>query len=297
MEGWMLLATYALLTVGQATPARPAEEIVVTAPGPYVPDAASRSTIIRARVAALSANLPPDRPLARFHDPVCVQSVGLPTPANQAIEEGVRSVARSVTLRTGGAGCVPNVTVLFVTDPKATFDRLSRSRPLLGQTAADIRRIRAQTDAARVWIDTERRSRDGDRPSYAPNHPAILSTTMSSRISLAVRNDIVGAVVLIDRERVAGLSLTRIGDYIAYRALAGIATLPDDRHCSIATLFDSERSAPAPPGMSRFDRAYLTALYGTRADLPLIAQRLSIAQSIAAKLANDPEACSDLAPR
>lgn len=269
----------------QQAPVPPDTDILVTAR-----DAAVGTRIGR-HVAALSESVASDRPLARFHDPVCVLSVGLPPAANRAVEAEVRAVARSVALRTGDAGCAPNVTVMFVPDSQAAFARLSRSRPLPGQTTADVRRIRAQPRGTRVWIDRETRSRDGDRPAYSPDAPAILSTTMSSRLSLPVRSDIVAATLLIDRDRVAGVALGRVSAYVAYRALAGIALLPPVRRCSILAMFDPD-GRDTVDGLSAFDRAYLDALYATRGDLPSAMQRTMIANRITGGAdAIDPDAC------
>ncbi len=261
------------------------DEIVVTA----------GERTVQQSVAALSSTVTSDRPLARFYDPVCVQSVGLPPAANHVIEEQVRSVAQSVAqsvaLRTKEAGCTPNVTVMFVPDARAAFARLSRSRPLLGQTLADVRRIRAQADGARVWIDREIRSRDGDRPSYSPDAPSILTTSISSRLSLPIRNDIVGATLLIDRDRVAGVALQTIAAYVAYRALAGIALLPMTRRCSVLSIFDPGMREPVK-GLGKFDHAYLNTLYSIRGDLSSTLQRAMIANRIAGEIIPvDPNVC------
>lgn len=251
----MLLALALILS--QTAPVSADQEVVITSD--------TRDEAVKARrfVDRLSEPLVGDVPLARFTDPVCVGSTGIPTAAAQAVVDRVSEVAASVGLRVGEPGCAPNLIVAFVEDSRAAVRRLTRvgSGAINSQSLADIRRIVDEPGQARAWIEAETRSRDGDRPSYAPNDPAILRVSTSSRLFSPVRRDVVSATVLIDRDAVAGRDLAQVADYAAMRALTGARLRGRGDADTILTLFTPDGDALAPRGLTRFDRGYLQGLY------------------------------------
>jgi hypothetical protein len=236
---------------------------------------------------------PNDEPLARYTDPVCVGSAGLPAEAAQVIVDRVSEVAASVGLRTGAPGCAPNLMVVFDMDTTAAVQRLSqgRSRAVASQSRDDIRRIADEAGQARAWTEVVVKSRDGDLQSQdTPNNPPSLRVSTSTRLSMPIRRDILSATVLIERDAVAGRNLTQIADYAAMRALTGARSRGELGASSILSLFTPQGDSRAPEGLTSLDRGYLKGLYSGRSDLWPMVKRDYIARSILReRLAGGPE--------
>lgn len=265
----MLLALSALLVQAGAAPN--SQEIIVSARPP------KKAERVRRFIERVSPSIPRDHPPARFTDPICVGSSGLPPAAGQAIIDRVSEIALSVGLRIGAPGCAPNILVLFVVDGRAEVRKLARrgSAGLNGQSLADIDRILDEPGSARAWTQVETRSRDGDRPSRAPNDPAVLNIATSTRLSSPVRRDILRSTILIDRDAVAGRDLRQVADYAAMRAFTGARSRPGDAS-SILAVFAPDSKGQAPH-LTEFDRRYLEGLYAGRGDLPWSMKKHSIA--------------------
>ncbi|WP_404338701.1 hypothetical protein AB2M62_06660 [Sphingomonas sp. MMS12-HWE2-04] len=270
----MLLALSLLLAQSVPAQAVPAQDpdIVVTSQAP------ARAAKARRYIERISLPDPDNRPLARFTDPICVGSGGLPAAAGQAVVDRVSEIAASVGLEVAAPGCAPNLLVLFVEDSRAAVRTLARkdSVGIKGQSLADVDRILEEPGHARAWVEVETRSRDGERPSRAPNDPAILNVATSTRMSSPVRRDILSATVLVDRDSVAGKDLAQVAEYAAMRALTGAKLRKSDEKGSILALFTPDGDAAAPTRLSDFDRSYLEGLYAGRGDLLPIAKRQRI---------------------
>jgi hypothetical protein len=260
------------MLLAQTASAQAEETIVVTAPASTAVAEAHRF------VERLSEPLARDMPLPRFSDPVCVGSTGLPAEAGQAVVDRVSDVAASVGLRVGAPGCTPNVLVIFVENSNEAARRAARANAaaIRSQSLADVKRIVGEPGRARAWIEVETRSRDGDRPSYAPNDPAILKVSDSSRLSSAVRRDVVSATVLIDRDAVVGRDLNQVGDYAAMRSLTGARIRGPADGSSILELFTPGADSHVPHSLTKFDRGYLRGLYAGSGNMRASMKRQSI---------------------
>lgn len=250
------------MSLFQAIESPRGQEIVVT-------KALDEAASARRFIDRISPPLTGTAPLARFSDTVCVGSAGLPVAAGQTVVDRVSEIAASVGLRVAEPGCAPNVLVLFVEDSRASVRRLASagSPGIKSQSIADVRRIVAEPGRARAWIEVETRSRDGDRPSYMPNEPTTLSVATSSRMSSAVRRDVLSATVVIDRDAMAGRDLRQVADYAAMRALTGARLRASFEGNSILALFTPEGDAGAPRALTEYDRGYLRGLYAGRGDI------------------------------
>jgi hypothetical protein len=266
----MLLALSALLM--QAGAAVKPEEIIVST------RAAKSAERVRRFIERVSPSIPRDRPPARFTDPICVGSSGLPPAAGQAIVDRVSEIALSVGLRIGAPGCAPNVLVLFVVDGRAEVRKLARrgSAGLDGQSLADIDRILDEPGPVHAWTHVATLSRDGDRPSRAANDAAVLTVATSTRLSSMVRRDIVRSTILIDRDAVANRDLRQVADYAAMRALTGARPSADTDASSILAAF-APNGKEQTPQLTEFDQRYLEGLYAGRADIPWSMKKDSIA--------------------
>src|SRR3712207_1549482 len=82
--------------------------------------------------------------VARFYEPVCVASEGLPPDYNEVVEQRVRELARAAGIAVRrGAGCLPNLLVLIADDSADLASVLRRRRPEIfaGMDAAEISRV------------------------------------------------------------------------------------------------------------------------------------------------------------
>lgn len=237
-----------------------ADDVVVTARRAH-----ERRRAVRRQVDAVTDRVRDDTPLARFQAPVCIATAGLPPAVGSAILDRMIAIAEEAGIATAGERCTPNIFVLFADAGDAEIAALvKRDHPLLSHLSGDdLRALRRQPGPARSWGATEVLSRDGDKLlQLDPLQPPQLTIAVSSRIVSPIRLDIVGAVVMIDRAAVVGRSVDQIAGYAAMRSFArtrppraASGSVPID---TILSLFDA---APAPPGLTPFDRIYLRTLY------------------------------------
>jgi hypothetical protein len=85
-----------------------------------------------------------------------------------------------------------------------------------------------------------------------------------ARTSIPVREDIVGVLVLFDRDDVRSMTLSQLADYATMRGLARTRPVDGDgqKLDTILALFDQD--ATPPDTLTAFDTAYLGALYAGR---------------------------------
>lgn len=232
------------------------DTVVVT--GRTVPNAAT----VRALARAITPAVGWDEPLARFTDPVCFGTTGLPRPMLEALGARLADDAVAAGVPLAGDGCRANILLMVVDDGHAALKLLLRKKPWLfaGLELSEIRAIIDEPGPAHVWTSSEIRSRDGDRAFVDSNGISYLSVPIASRAVLPTRRDILASIILIDRKAVIGRSLNQIADYAAMRTLATVRPKGATGGDTILTLFDPGTAAP-PAAMTGFDRGYLKALY------------------------------------
>jgi hypothetical protein len=225
-----------------------------------------------------------EEPLPRFEDELCPGVVGLRREAAEAMVGRLRTNAEALGLRMAANGdCEANFIVGFVEDGQAFLARLDdRSSYIFAEMTRDERvTLMEEAGPARAVLRVRARSRDGMPISRRENLTDLPQTTMwmaHSKIYSATRNDIISALVLFDRDDIGGLSLDQLADYATFRGLAHDPPDPAETGASsILALFDSGDAAP--PGLTEFDRAYLTQLYTGLANLPAPAKLADLAQA------------------
>ena len=276
-----MIASVALATgaaaqdVPQADPGAAAAPIVVEGRAP------ADEARIRALARAITPRVGFEQPLARFTDPVCFATAGLPAPMLAAIGQRLAEDADAAGIRLAGDRCSPNILVMFVDDSRVEVQTLMKRRPWLfgGRQPSEMREILDEPGPVHLWSVSEVRSRDGDRLSPNLDSPPTLRVPVATRIGLAIRRDMLSTVMLVDRKAVLGRSLRQVADYAAMRTLAMIRPKGATGGDTILTLFDP--AATPPLEMTGFDRGYLKALYegsGTQRGATKVAM---IARSIA----------------
>lgn len=213
---------------------------------------------IRALTRAITPANPAGDPLSRFHDPVCLGSIGFDRATLLAIGDRFAADAEQAGLQLAGGGCRPNVLVLFVDDVQSEIDQLVKRKWWIfgDRTPSEIRRIVHERGPVRAWSNSEIRSRDGDRI----NNDGTLRIASASRIVAPIRKDTLAAIVLIERSAAVGKTTHQLADYVAMRALAGARPGQASDTDTILALF-ADNATQAPGELTAFDRGYLRGLY------------------------------------
>jgi hypothetical protein len=219
----------------------------------------------------LAGNPRADRPLARFEKPLCLMVAAGNPELGREIAARIIENAKAAKVRVRSSGCSPNALVTFSDDAQAQLREIRKSgrRLFAGLSAREIDAAMGARDPVYVFQASRETSATGQEIVASPEAagpngmPGPENRVFSmSRIKREVREDMLAALVVIDNGAAAGLSPIQIADYTSLRLLAptgevDVAEAGGPR--TIMTLFAAPDSAPAT--MTRFDRAYLAALY------------------------------------
>ncbi|KRA80782.1 hypothetical protein [Altererythrobacter sp. Root672] len=228
--------------------------------------------LIAALFAAGPAQARADEPLPRFEDAVCPGVVGLKRDAAETVVGMIRVNAEALGLPLANEQtCEANVVVAFIDDGADYLNRLvgQNSTIFFEMDKGERERILAETGDARAVLRVRARSRDGmpiPRRENMTDIPIAEMWGAHSKIYTATRNDILSALVLIDRKAVTGLSLQQLADYATLRAFTHTLPPASARGESIVSLFDE--GADRPAGLTDFDHKFLGALYEGLPNLP-----------------------------
>ncbi len=205
------------------------------------------------------------RPLARFEQPVCLVVASSDGEFARAVAERVIDNAKRAKVPVRGSGCKPNALVAFSDDARAQLQdiRDSGRKLFAGLNRRELNEALAGRDPAYVFQASEDKAASGqDFYRALPESPPVNFTTGTGRLSRITREDMLSAMVVVDNAAIAGMSAVQIADYVSLRLLAPTGEV-DAKEAgaprTIMTLFAAPASAP--PAMTRFDRAYLKALY------------------------------------
>lgn len=235
--------------------------------------------------------------VARFHEPLCPLSRGLPTDYNEVVEERVRTIARGAGIPVARRRqCLPNLIVMVANDGDAVTALLRRERPDIfsGLESIDIRRAIDAAGPVRSWQSSVTRRAEGapiadSRDSSLAQDVHLHHGLPAGLMREPTRRDLRLAVVLFSVDAIDGLTLMQIADHAAMRGLAATRPAPDADGRSILALFDDRAAGRAAvPSATRWDVAYLRALYRLSGAANAGFQRSSVARLIAEDLAENP---------
>lgn len=208
-----------------------------------------------------------DRPLARFEQPLCLMVAAVDTRLGQELAERIIDNARRAEVPVRGRGCKPNALLALSDDAHAQLRAIrdSGKRLFAGLRPRDIDAALGARDPVYVFQASQTTAASGQAMLRAmPDTPPENRVTAMGRLSRLTREDMLAALVVVDNAAVTGLSPVQIADYASLRLLAptgevDMAEAGTDGPRTIMTLFAAPASAPQQ--MTRFDRAYLKALY------------------------------------
>lgn len=217
-------------------------------------------------VAQAVAGRPRSRePMARFNVPLCL-SLAIDNPERGVlIGRRIIANARAAGLAIAKPKCRPNALVLIGDDVRGTIEQRRRSGRhfFVRLKRHEIERLMKVRDPVYVFHD-------------------ILVTGRTARIARLMRKEMIAGVVMMERAPSEAFTPEQIADYITLRLLAPTREMDEVARGAprtIMTLFAAPEAAP--PGMSRFDRRYLAALYCLPTSSHAIEVLLSVARSIA----------------
>ncbi|RYI14345.1 MAG: hypothetical protein EON48_11930 [Acetobacteraceae bacterium] len=224
----------------------------------------------------------PRRGYARWHNGVCVGVVNLSPEVSQVMVDRVSDRARELGLTAGAPGCHPSILIVATRDATPFTAEFVAMRPRLFRTGATgmdrggaaFRNFMNTDRPVRWWVVSQPTDSDtgqsavrmqgqcnrtctgtGSAVDYAPN----TQVRSTSRIQSPYRQDMKRTFVIVDVDRLNGVSLEQLSDYIAMVSLAQVDQDADTSSFdTILNLFDSPG---AVNGLTGWDNAYLQGLY------------------------------------
>jgi hypothetical protein len=219
----------------------------------------------------LAGNPRPRRPLARFEQPLCLMVAAGDAELARDVATRIIDNARIAKVPVRKSGCKPNALLTFSDDAHAQLRDIRKSgrRLFAGISAREIDTAMGARDPVYVFQASKQTAASGEVIISSPEAggsggiPGPTNQIWSAgRLKREIREDMLAVLVVVDNGAIAGLSPVQIADYASLRLLAPtgeVDVAEADAPRTIMTLFVAPTDAPA--AMTRFDRAYLKALY------------------------------------
>jgi hypothetical protein len=299
-----ILALSASAAQAQSTPAQPAPPTPVKdeapAVAPVTVTAGAPPQVVQNQahgfVESVTAPTAELEQIARWHDPVCVNVVGLIPDLAARVRARVETVAKALSLGVGKPGCAANIEIVFTDKPQAFMDDVAKRREnVLGYYHHHERdKLKTVTRPIQAWYTTATAGSGGFNAglefayikSAVPVDPRVTGVQLhdeviddpdnrppagcadSPHFTACLKAVLKNALVVADANRLQGQDLGMLSDYLALVSLAQIKSL--DQCYALPSVIDvlAESACPGrdpPDGLTAGDAAYLTALY--QADL------------------------------
>lgn len=219
------------------------------------------------------------RNIARWEGGICVGVANLQPEAAQVIADRISDVARGLGLKAGEPGCAPSVIIVATPNAKAFTPQFVAKRPALfrvGGSGMDrganaLREFEDSEAPVRWWhvsapVDSntgqiavripgnENCASDGDTPCVP-----IINRFAASRLSTQIVDDLKRAFIIIDIDKIQGVNINALSDYLAMVTLAQVDPEGDTR--SYSTVLNLFNNPQGEQGLTSWDEAYLTGLY------------------------------------
>lgn len=283
----LLLAAQQTTPSAQPAPAPQQPSVEATLPDVVV-SGLSEEEVARRFVDAVADPVGSQGP-ARWDRKVCIGTANLRPEVAQPLIDRVSYIAMQVGLEPGEPGCRANVMIVATSDGQALARALVEARPRYFDTGAsgvnqsrrDLAMFQTNENAVRWWllslpVDSE----TGEAATRLPGYdPPVIRTFQASRLRTQIQNDLQGALIIVDAARAHGLGLSQLADYVAMVSLAQVDPHADTRSFdTILNLFDDPAGNP---GLTDWDKAYLTALYSADLDQTSVtAQQREVARGM-----------------
>lgn len=231
--------------------------------------------------------------LSRWATPLCPQTGGLSAAFDSYVSARVKQVAASVGAPVDkhpnrNFPCRTNLLIAFTTDPQALMnDVRKRHSQMLGfHYAAQAQRLALVDRPIQAWYMTGTKAEGGDIEIDDEFH-RLPTGSAGSRLSSRLESQFMGVLVVVDAKKIVGHQIGAIADEIAMLSLAHGSQAAG---CSaLETILDFLNpdcpAAADPPGLTRYDVAYLKGLYSVDPQEYRAAQRSEIGSRILREIA------------
>jgi hypothetical protein len=220
--------------------------------------------------------------IARFREPVCPMAIGLAADSKRVVEQEIRRVAVNAGAQVGPANCSANLILIVANDTQAMFsDIRAHHRPwIAGLGATAVSRLARESGPVLAWTSTTLRNEDGDaQGTLNPANPQSLRVQSSTILGSPTRQQIDGAVIIVDRTAAVGKTLSQLAHYAAMRGLAQTRPPAVSDVDTILNLFAPGAGRAAQ--LTSFDQGYLKAVYASQLKDTALIERTRIARSLA----------------
>src|SRR5215472_10783563 len=234
--------------------------------------------------------------LSRWNTPVCPLVAGLPREQGEFVLARLSQVASEAKAPLAGERCTANFFIVVTPQPEALLKkwqardrRMFDTRNGMGQ----LRRLLDTPRAVRVWYIVGFSSSDGTPITSESLSAALIGTSlglnlqnesipanrvgMPSRLRYTAVRSLSSVIVVVDANRVQGLSIGQLSDYIG---MVGLAEVNQDAEVgAVPTILRLFRASPDPPqALTAWDQAFLLSLYGVDqasvVELPMMKSRM-----------------------
>lgn len=220
----------------------------------------------------VTGRLPFDRPIARFHQPLCLAVAGVNRAYVDDFAGRIIANARLADVPMAKGNCKANALVIFTGDTRKELEQARKKRRWifgsLGPSALDA--LLKSRDPAFAWRATQVLGTNGMPVQYDDQQvPQNRTIEMSGRLKQPIMIGVTGAIVVIDRDAAEGKSAQQLADYASLRLLAPtteVREVAPGAPATIMTLFLDP--ANAPEGLTAFDMAFLRNTYAIAGNVP-----------------------------
>ncbi len=209
--------------------------------------------------------------VARWLVPACPLVAGLSPARNKFITDRIVQVGIAAGVPVAPEDCAPNLLVIATADPESllrTWRRRDRHIFVGDRGIGNVEHFIATPRAVRTWHNAMSGCPGGAGTFRARGgtfySECIGNRHMDSHLDWETVRTLYSAVVVIDLGRVGELSMGQVSDYVAITAFTQLREPAANGDApSVLQLFAHDVVAK-PEGLTRWDEAYLKALYGTR---------------------------------
>jgi len=198
--------------------------------------------------------------LPRFWRPICPGVAGLKADYAELMIDRMRATIARLKIPLAKENCAANLVVAFTGDGRALLADLQRHRPEIFRLLLPDEQAELLTDPAPVHVWNNIATRwTGAGPPPARGLKASVWGQLN-RNAMPESYDIVGALVVFDRDAVKGMTLDQLADYATMRGLSHTRPPAGGQPmATILSLFDGPGGSPDQ--LTDFDAGYLRSLY------------------------------------
>jgi hypothetical protein len=234
-------------------------------------EAARHRELVEQQVKSFVAHIssqPYDASMARWQTvaPLCPLVAGLPREDGEYILTRVSSIAAAAGVPVAPEHCKANFYIVVSAEPDALLKAWNKRDVYMFNDEAEsggqkIRKFLNSASPIRVWYNAELFSDEGTPLGNGEGRTN--GRAQETRLVFNETRDLTSALVMVDGPRARGINFGQLASYIAMVGLAEIRADADRAAGpSILHLFSSPEDQ-RPAGLSRWDQAFLKALYHT----------------------------------